>query len=152
MSMKRLSIVTAVMTVLALNTAGASPQEIAWKGGGGWGHRGGYGRVYNPQTVETIAGEVVTVDRFTPAKGMSHGVHLTVRTDKEAISVHLGPSWYIENQDVKILPKDKIEVKGSRVTYEGKPAIVAATLTKGNEQLVLRDAAGFPVWSGWRHR
>lgn len=98
--------------------------------------------VYNPQTVETIAGEVVTVDRFTPAKGMSHGVHLTVRTDKETISVHLGPSWYIENQDVKILPKDKIEVKGSRVTYEGKPAIVAATLTKGNEQLVLRDAAG----------
>jgi len=105
--------------------------------------------MYNPKTAETISGEVVSVDKFTPLKGMSYGVHLTVKTDKETISVHLGPAWYIENQDVKIEPKDKIQVKGSRITFDGKPAIIAAEVKKGQEVLRLRDENGFPVWSGW---
>ncbi len=83
---------------------------------------------------------------------MSAGIHMNVKTDKETISVHLGPSWYLENQDLKIEPKDKIEVKGSKITFEGKPAIVAAEVRKGDEVLRLRDDAGFPVWSGWRRR
>jgi hypothetical protein len=73
-----------------------------------------------------------------------------VKTDKETISVHLGPGWYIENQDVKIEPHDRIEVKGSRITFEGKPAIIAAEVKKGDETLVLQDTSGFPVLSGWR--
>jgi hypothetical protein len=66
--------------------------------------------------------------------------------------VHLGPGWYIENQDVKIAPKDSIEVKGSRIILDGKPAIIAAEVKKGDDVLVLRDVSGFPVWSGWRRR
>lgn len=108
--------------------------------------------MYNPQTVETIRGEVVSVDKITPMKGMYYGVHAVLRTDKETIFVHLGPGWYIENQDVKIEPKDKIEVKGSRITFEGKPAIIAAEVKKGDEVLMLRDASSLPTWSGWRHR
>jgi hypothetical protein len=42
-------------------------------------------------------------------KGMSSGVHLVLRTSRETISVHLGPEWYIENQDIKITPKDKVD-------------------------------------------
>jgi hypothetical protein len=150
---KRLTTGIAVLAVLALSASAALAQRgIAWRGGGGWGPGTNYARLYNPQTVETVTGEVVSVDRFTPEKGMNYGIHLVVKTDKETISVHLGPSWYIENQDVKILPKDKIEVKGSRITYEGKPAIIAATVTMGDEVLGLRDAAGIPAWSGWRRR
>jgi DNA-directed RNA polymerase subunit E'/Rpb7 len=122
---------------------------MKWKGGGGWGIGTQYGKMYNPKTDETISGEVVSVDKFTPVKGMSYGVHLTVKTDKETISVHLGPAWYIENQDVKIEPKDKIQVKGSRITFDGKPAIIAAEVKKGQEILRLRDENGFPAWSGW---
>jgi hypothetical protein len=44
--------------------------------------------------------------------------------------VHLGPSWYLENQDVKIEPKDKVEVKGSRITFGGKPAIIATEIKR----------------------
>ncbi len=29
------------------------------------------------------------------------------------------------NQDIKIQPKDKVEIKGPRITFEGKPAIIA---------------------------
>ena len=75
-----------------------------------------------------------------------------VKTDKEEISVHLGPGWYIENQEIRIEPKDKISVKGSRITINGNPAIVAAEVMKGDQILKLRDESGFPVWSGWRGR
>ncbi len=64
-------------------------------------------------------------------KGMSYGVHLMVKTDRETIPVHLGPGWYIEIQDVKIAPKDMIEVKGSRITFDAKPALIATEVRKG---------------------
>ena len=123
-----------------------------WRGSGGWGMGSQYNRMYDPKTVETINGEVVSVDKITPMKGMSHGIHLTLKTEKETISVHLGPSWFIERQDIKIEPKDKIEVTGSRITFEGKPAIIAAEVKKGDEMLKLRDENGVPVWAGWRKR
>jgi hypothetical protein len=83
---------------------------------------------------------------------MSYGIHLMVKTDKETISVHLGPAWYIENQDTTIEPEDKVEIKGSRVAFEDEPAIIAVEIKKGDEILVLRDKNGFPAWSGWRRR
>ena len=83
-------------------------------------------------------------------KGMYNGIHLMVKTDKETISVNLGPEWYIERLDTKIEKGDKIEVKGSRVTLSGKPAIIAAEVKKGDSILVLRDSAGIPAWAGWR--
>ena len=120
------------------------------QGSGGWGSGSKYGRMYNPGTVETIKGEVVSVDKITPMQGMRYGVHLMVKTEKENISVHLGPGWYIENQDVTIEPKDKVEITGSRVTCDGKPAITAKEVRKGEKLLILRDENGFPAWSGWR--
>ena len=150
--MKMLARLIGVIVAIGLfSSTGALAQKgITWKGGGGWGAGTPYSKLYNPQTVETITGEVVSVDHITPMKGMHHGVHVVVKSDKETISVHLGPGWYIENQDVKIAPKDKIEVKGSRIAFDGKPAVIAAEVKKGNEVLMLRDASGFPAWSGWR--
>jgi hypothetical protein len=125
---------------------------MQWRGGGGWGAGSAYAKMYDPKTVETVSGEVLSVDRLTPMKGMEYGVHLLLKTDNGTISVHLGPGWYIENQDVKVEPKDRVQVRGSRITFDGKPAIVAAEMTKGDEILKLRDDAGFPLWSGWRRR
>ena len=121
--------------------------------------------MYDPATVETIRGEVVSVERVPSKswtakgqmeKGMMRaagpGVHLLVKTSAETISVHLGPAWYLDNQAVKIAPKDRIDVKGSRITLDGKPAIIAAEVRKGDEVLTLRDAKGYPVWGRWRRR
>jgi hypothetical protein len=142
------------MTLLCLfaGTEVSAQKGMMWKGGGGWGAGTPYARMYNPQTLENIAGEVISVDQITPGKNMSYGVHLILKTDAETISVHLGPVWYIENQDVKIEVKDKVEITGSRITFEGKPAIIAKEVKKGDEVLVLRDEDGLAVWSGWRRR
>lgn len=120
------------------------------RGSGGWGTGGAYQRMYNPSTVENISGEVVGIDKITPTKGMSNGIHIKVRTDKETIQVHLGPAWYLDRQDTKIEKGDPVEVKGSRITYNGKPAIIAAEVKKGDAVLKLRDDNGYPAWAGWR--
>jgi len=152
--MKKIGFLAAMIFVVCLSLVSESSAQrgMMWKGGGGWGMGTPYGKMYNPATVETISGEVIGIDKITPMKGMQYGVHMTVKTDKEAISVHLGPGWFIENQDMKIKPKDKIEVKGSKVTFNGKPAIIAAEIKKGEDVLKLLDDDGFPAWSGWRRR
>jgi hypothetical protein len=144
-------LVLGILFVTAESLAQRGP-AMMWRGSGGWGPGTQYNRMYDPKTVETISGEVTGVDRITPAKGMSGGVHMNVKTDKETISVHLGPSWFVEYQDVKFAAKDKVEVKGSKVSFAGKPAIIAAEVKKGIDVLKLRDDAGLPVWSGWRRR
>jgi len=148
--MKKLSILIVVSILSFIVSDSFAQRGMKWRGSGGWGMGSQYNRMYDPKTVGTISGEVISVDMITPMKGMSQGVHLTLKTYKEIISVHLGPWWYIENRDIRIEPKDKIEVAGSRITYQGKPAIIAANVKKGDEVLKLRDENGLPVWAGWR--
>jgi hypothetical protein len=147
--MKKLGILAMVGLIALIVVSGAWAQGGQGRGAG-WGAGDPYNRMYNPKTVETVSGEVVGMDKFTPGKGVSYGVHLTLKTDKETIPVHLGPGWYVEQQEVKLAAGDKVEVTGSRVTYEGKPALIAGQVKKDGKTLQLRDANGVPAWSGQR--
>jgi hypothetical protein len=153
---RKISIFVTTAAAAALSVAlavDASAQSgMRWRGSQGWGHGSDYARLYDAKTVETVKGEVVSVQTFTPGKSMGYGVHLQLKTGKETLSVHLGPSWYIENQDTRIEAKDVVEVKASRVTFEDKPALIAAEVKKGDETLHLRDEYGYPAWAGWRRR
>lgn len=148
--------ITTLLAVAALLGLLSVPEAFGQRGprggGGGWGLASQYNRLYDPKTVETVKGEVLTVEHITPIQGMGYGVHVRLKTEKETLSVHLGPGWFIENQDLTIEPKDKVEIKGSRVTFDGKPAIIAAEVKKGDSVLKLRDENGIPVWAGWRRR
>jgi hypothetical protein len=144
-----ISLSSILALVLAATAVWAQPGLGPGGGQGrGWGAGEPYSRMYDPKTVETLAGEVASLDRFTPGKRMSYGVHFTLTTEKGTIPVHLGPSWYLEKQAVTIAPGDKVEVTGSRITYQGQPTIIAAEVKKGGQVLKLRDAAGVPVWAG----
>ncbi len=94
----------------------------------------------------------MSVEKLTPVKGMSSVVYLLLKTEKETISVHLGPSWYLDNQEAQVEPKDKIEITGSRLALDGKPVLIAAEVKKGDGILKLRDENGVPMWAGWRRR
>ena len=76
-------------------------------------------------------------------KGMWPELHPTVKTDKQTLSVHLGPAWCLEDQDVKLAAQDRVEIKGSRITFAGKPALIAAEVKKGDE--TLRSSATAPA-------
>jgi hypothetical protein len=148
-----ISLIGILALVLAATAAWAQP---GMGPGGGQGRGGGagdpYSRMYNPKTVETLSGEVVSLEKFTNGRRMSYGVHFTLKTEKETIAVHLGPSWYMEKQAVTIAPGDKVEVTGSRVTYQGQPTIIAGQVKKDGKTLQLRDGNGVPAWAGQRWR
>ena len=150
--MKTKRIVGLMIVMVFLLTASlalAGPGKWGGRGSGGWGMGTPYQGMYNPANLETFSGEVISLEQTVPMKRMNQGIALVVKTEKETVTVHLGPSWYMERLDAKIINGDKVEVKGVRTNLAGKPVVIAAEVKKGDKVLVLRDAAGVPVWSGW---
>ena len=151
MKYRMMLLVTVLATSsLAIPVSTHAQGRFNWRGGQGWGSGNPYGRIYDVRTVETLEGEVVAVERFGPE--MAPGVHLVLRAGSETISVHLGPAWYIENQEGRIESGDGVTIEGSRVEFEGSLVLIAARVIRGEETLVLRDQNGIPIWSGWRGR
>ena len=142
--MRKLRLAVVAACILTLTMSGAVWAQM------GLGRKGGKGRIYNPQTVETIKGQVVAVK--TTKLRRWQGVHLTVKTEKGNVAVSLGPKKYIDQQKMTFAPNDTLEITGSRVTLRGKPAIIAATVKKGSQVLTLRDANGIPAWAGQGRR
>jgi hypothetical protein len=105
---------------------------------------------YNSKKVTMVSGEIVEIERVACAKGKSKGVHLTLKIAEETVEVHLGPAWFLDEQEAKFSSGDKIEVMGCRLEQGGKHALIAAKIKKGDGVLVLRDKEGWPVWSAWR--
>jgi hypothetical protein len=64
------------------------------------------------------------------------------------LAVHLGPSFFVDQQSLKLANGDRVEVKGSRILLDGTPTLIAQEITRGDESMVLRDANGFPLWAG----
>lgn len=152
--MKRTGVVllaTVLMVGVLAATVSAAPWK-GWRGSGGWGPETPYNRMYNPANAETLSGVVTAIDKTIPMKGMEYGVALVVKTEKETIPVHLGPGWFVERLDKPFAVGDKVEVKGVRGTFLGKPAVMAAEVKRGSDVLVIRDANGVPVWAGWGWR
>jgi hypothetical protein len=130
--------------------APALAQGTRGHGSQGWGAGGAYARLYDPTKVEKVSGQVVDILKVTPMHGMSSGVEIVVKTASDKVTIHLGPSWFLENQDLRILKGDEVAVEGSRIMLDGKPVVLAASVRKGDELLTLRDASGVPSWAGWR--
>lgn len=142
-------VVFTLTSSIALSEAAAQERKY-WRDSGGQGYRGENQGKYSPKTVTMVKGVVETVEQMPPPTGTSYGIHLELRTDSGTLSVHLGPAWFIERQDIRIEEGDTLQVKGSKITCEGKPTIIAAEVKKGNTVLKLRDQNGFPVWAGTR--
>jgi len=119
--------------------------------GPGGGPRMHYGTMWDASAVTTVSGEVVSVDKYTPGRGgSSYGLRLTLKTDKETLPVIMGPAWHVEQQHFAIAPKDQVEVKGSRLSIQGQPTLIAQEVKKGGKVLRMRDDKGFPLWTGPR--
>lgn len=151
--MKRVSTLCAVALVsgciITPSLAQANGWE-GWRGSGGWGVESPYSRCFVPSRIATFSGEVTQITTTVPLPGMSDGIALLLTMKAVSIPVLLGPTWYIEHLDGRIEIGDRIDVIGAKAFAEGLPAVIAAEVRKGESVLVLRDAAGVPVWVGWR--
>lgn len=113
-------------------------------------HRRGYERPFDLKNMVEVKGKVIKVSNSKENKDEKHGVSLVLATKKEEIPVHLGPLWYITRQPHHFKEGDKIEVKGSKVTFKNTEIIVASELRKEKMQMMLRDENGVPMWQSWR--
>jgi hypothetical protein len=143
------TIVTVIGTLSLLIVAAGWAQPGMGPASGGSGVH--YGTMWDAKTVESLSGEVIAVEKYVPGRGGTvYGLRLSLKTEKETIPVFLGPAWYIEEQRIKFAANDKIEVKGSRMSIQGQPTIIAQEVKKGDKVLKLRDDKGTPLWMGPR--
>ncbi len=147
--------ITKSLLVIGLCLAFAAPALAQMGGGQGMGGPGqgpgmgpgrGRGMMYNPQTVTTIQGTAVSQG---PQKGrrMQH-VSWIIRTAQGDLTVHLGPSTYLNQQQLVINPGDAIEVTGSQLQMRGKTMLVAKEVKVGGRTFEIRDDQGLPLWRG----
>ena len=119
--------------------------------GAGRGMGGGAGRMYDPAKAETISGQVVSLEQIAARRGMGQGVVLKVSSGSDTLVVHLGPKWFLDEQQMKFAAGDAVEIKGVRTVRRGQDVFLAAEVKKGSDVLKLRDEQGAPLWAGWRH-
>ncbi len=103
-------------------------------------------RFYNPETVVTVSGEIQNVETRTFGPSGFGLLVLYLKTDKETITVNVGPEEYVSSQNFKFEKGDKIVVKGSKAEIRGENVILAAEIRKGDKVLKLRDENGMPLW------
>jgi hypothetical protein len=120
------------------------------RGRQGWSASDTYGRLYDPSKVEVVKGKVLEVRRVTPMRGMSEGVEIVLRSATGEVTAHLGPVWFLDDQQLQVKKGDTVDVAGSSVTLRGKNVLLAASVRRGSDVLQLRDAAGIPAWAGRR--
>jgi hypothetical protein len=112
------------------------------------GPGGGPGGLYDPQSVTTISGVVVSLTPPQAEAGLPYLAYLTLRTETGKIKVFLGPSLFVDKLPVQIKVLDQIQVTGSRIIWEGKPVILAAEVRLAGQVLKFREPNGTPVWGG----
>jgi hypothetical protein len=108
--------------------------------------------MYDVKTETTIKGTVESVETVTGAGGRGRralgGTHLTVKTEKETLEVHVGPTAYLTEKEITLATGDTLEILGSRVAIDKESVVIARQIKKGDNTWTLRDASGRPLWSG----
>lgn len=108
-----------------------------------------YEKLFNPQTMVTLKGEVASLDTLSAGRGhqiRADLIFLNLKTDQETVLVYLGPKPFLDKQMLKIAAKDQVVVQGSRVSHEGRPLVIATAVRKGDQGLRLRNPQGQPLW------
>ncbi len=101
---------------------------------------------YDKSTETTVVGTVSEVLAHQGRMGGT-GLHLTLATADGAFDVHVGPTRWLADRQLSFAAGDQIEVVGSRITFDGKPAILAREIRRGGVATLLRNDAGIPLWS-----
>lgn len=103
---------------------------------------------YDPATETTVTGTVAEV-KNTPAPGRGMGgIHLVFDAPDGRVDVRVGPAAFVEGQHVTFAAGDSLTITGSKTTIDSQQVIVAREIRKGDQVLTLRNAQGFPLWSG----
>lgn len=132
-----------ILALAASVWAQTAPPALPGAGKGPMTPKAGMGMQYDPQSLETVSGEVTQVQTRGPR---AKSLNLQVKTDKETLLVLLGPGSYLEQQKMTLAVGDKVEIKGSRIQHPNQALLIAGEVKKGNQVIKLRDDQGKPLW------
>ena len=102
---------------------------------------------YDLSAQHTVSGSVIGGRDFQCPVSGTLGSHITVKTETgTVIEVHLAPASFIKQYEILIRKDDNITVVGSRIMFEGKPALIAKSIVIGRDTYNFRDPKGRPLW------
>lgn len=102
---------------------------------------------YSKASEATFKGTIEEVrDRQCPMSG-GMGTHLILKlSGGNTIEVHLASTKFVKAYDLAFKKGDAVEVKGTKVQFEGVETIFAREVIRGGSIFVFRDKDGIPVW------
>ncbi|HEU5401128.1 MAG TPA: hypothetical protein VFU86_07215 [Terriglobales bacterium] len=91
-----------------------------------------------------------TVDDIRTVPGPLEGIHLVLKSENETILIHVAPEKFLKEMETSFNKGDVLEVVGCKVKdADGNDELLARQITKANNELVLRDKKGTPIWILW---
>ncbi|MDD5360737.1 MAG: hypothetical protein PHN88_01285 [Ignavibacteria bacterium] len=103
--------------------------------------------IYNNNTVTTISGQIINIDKIYHDANMNYSERMTISTADGEILILLGPAIFIENQEFQINTNDYVTVVGSMIIFNDSSEIIAKTISKSGKIYKIRDDNGNPLWN-----
>ncbi len=80
-----------------------------------------------------------------------NGMHILARPESsragsESTDVYLGPDDYLKDFECHYTKGDRIQVKGSKVKFNGSQVVLAREVRMNSQTVYLRDDQGVPYW------
>jgi len=102
--------------------------------------------VYSTSDEGVLQGVVQDVHEFYCPISGDEGTHLLVKTADGTLHVHVAPTRFLRDKRLSFSKGDQIEVVGSRIVYNGHEALIARTVTRGDQTVASREPNGKPMW------
>ena len=134
-------IITAVL--LAITSVGYSQKGV--------GNKEGVARVSAKYEIEQFSGELQNIinEACTQTTGQySKGTHLMVKTDKETLNMHLGPTIKVSDMTNKLKTGDKIQLKVFTTKDMPDNHYIVKEFTSQGETHKIRNSNLKPFWAG----
>ena len=101
---------------------------------------------YDQAKQQTMRGWVMETKDFQCPVSGTVGSHIVLKTETGNIEVHLAPASFMKQYEINIRKDDNVTIIGSRIMFDGKPALIAKSVAIGRETYNFRDPSGRPLW------
>jgi hypothetical protein len=101
---------------------------------------------YDPANQTTLQGTIEEVkDYKCPVTG-TVGSHISVKGEQTSTEIHLAPAKFMKEYEIVLKPGDAVKIVGVKIVFDGKPGMLAKSVTVGKETFIFRDDKGRPLW------
>lgn len=101
---------------------------------------------YDPMTVKTVSGSVVSTIDFNPGCPSAGPSGVIITSEGQNYTVFLGPDCFIKQMGLTLPCGDIITVTASLRCVQGKNYLVASRVIADNKTYDLRTTNGIPLW------